>query len=403
MFDIDTIRKDFPALAHHAQNQLVYLDSAATSQKPQCVIDTLNRFYSEENANVHRGAHRLSQSATRAYEDARTKVSRFINCNANELVWTKGATESINLVAYGLTPHIGKGDIILISHLEHHANIVPWQQLAKRTGAVVKALPIDEKGVLKVAESITLIEQLKPKVLAISHASNALGNIQPVRQFITKAKQLGTFTLVDGAQSLLHLRPDVKKLDCDFFVFSAHKCLGPTGVGGLYGRYDMLEMLDVFQCGGEMVTKVTIEETTFNPPPSKFETGTPNIGGILGFASAIDYLNALDKSELLAHEQDLFDHLKVKLAGFEQVRLLGDMEHNIGTVSFVIDGEHPFDLATLLDLEGVAVRHGHHCAQPLMAALGINGTVRVSLAFYNDKNDIDIFINALSNTLEMMA
>ncbi len=403
MFDIDAIRKDFPALAHHAQNQLVYLDSAATSQKPQCVIDTLNRFYSKENANVHRGAHRLSQSATSAYEDARAKVSRFINCDINELVWTKGATESINLVAYGLTPHIHAGDIILISQLEHHANIVPWQQLAKRTGAVIKALPIDEHGVLKVEESLELIEELRPKVLAISHASNALGNIQPVRQFITKAKQLGSFTLVDGAQSLLHLRPDVKQLDCDFFVFSAHKCLGPTGVGGLYGRYDMLEMLDVFQCGGEMVTKVTIEETTFNPPPSKFETGTPNIAGILGFASAIDYLNTLDKNELRAYEQDLFDYLKAQLADFEQVRLLGDMNHNIGTVSFVIDGEHPFDLATLLDMEGIAVRHGHHCAQPLMAALNVNGTVRVSLAFYNDKNDIDTFINALTNTLEMIA
>ncbi|MFY8274956.1 aminotransferase class V-fold PLP-dependent enzyme [Pseudoalteromonas sp. SSDWG2] len=402
MFDIDSITKDFPALAHHANNDLVYMDSAATSQKPQCVIDTLSTFYTTNNANVHRGAHQLSQQATSEYENARAKVSEFINCQRNELVWTKGATESINLVAYGLTPHVTSDDVILITELEHHANIVPWQQLAKRTGASVKAIPVTKSGVLDVDAAYQLIAQYKPKVFAIAHASNALGNINPVADLVAKAKEHGAWTLIDGAQSLLHLRPDMQALGCDFFAFSAHKCLGPTGVGGLYGRYECLELLDVFQSGGEMVSKVTIEKTLFNPPPSKFETGTPNIAGILGFGAAIDYLSTLDLDAMRAHEQALFLDLKSRLMTIDSVTLLGDLTDNVGTISFTIDKEHPFDIATLLDMEGIAVRHGHHCAQPLMSALGVNGTVRVSMAFYNTHSDIDAFIAALNNTLEMI-
>ncbi|WP_105189705.1 aminotransferase class V-fold PLP-dependent enzyme [Pseudoalteromonas sp. T1lg48] len=403
MFDIEAIRSDFPALTHHQQQGIVYLDSAATSQKPQCVIDAVSHFYENGNANVHRGAHRLSSDATKGYELARAKVAEFINCHANELVWTKGATEAINLVAYGLTHRLGKGDVILISELEHHANIVPWQQLAKRSGATLRAIPVNDQGIIETKSALALIEALKPKVLAISQASNALGNIQPVHTLIKAAKAHGGLTLVDGAQSLLHLRPDVKALDCDFFVFSAHKCLGPTGIGGLYGRYPCLEALEVFQTGGEMVTKVTINEAQFNPPPGKFETGTPNIAGVLGFGAAIDYLNALELAQLRAHELQLFAYLQSQIAQFSQVRILGDLNNNIGTISFVVSGEHPYDLATLMDMEGIALRHGHHCAQPLMSALGVNGTVRVSLAFYNNKADVDAFITALANTLEMIA
>nr|WP_325042618.1 cysteine desulfurase [Pseudoalteromonas sp. T1lg88] len=403
MFDIDAIRGDFPALIHHQQQGVVYLDSAATSQKPQCVIDAICDFYENGNANVHRGAHRLSQLATKSYEEAREKAAKFINCQAKELVWTKGATEAINLVAYGLTHLISENDVILISELEHHANIVPWQQLAKRSGASLRAIPVDSEGIINTELALELINELKPKVLAISHASNALGNIQPVQTLIKAANAHNAFTLVDGAQSLLHLRPDVKALDCDFFVFSAHKCLGPTGLGALYGRYQCLEDLDVFQTGGEMVTKVSIEQTQFNPPPSKFETGTPNIAGVLGFSAAIDYLNGLETEQLREHELQLFTYLREQLGQFSEVRILGDMDNNIGTISFVVGGEHPYDLATLMDMEGIALRHGHHCAQPLMSALGVNGTVRVSLAFYNNKADVDAFIMALTNTLEMMA
>ncbi|MBS3796760.1 cysteine desulfurase [Pseudoalteromonas sp. BDTF-M6] len=403
MFDIEAIRSDFPALNHHQQQGIVYLDSAATSQKPQCVIDAVSHFYENGNANVHRGAHRLSSDATKCYEQSRAKVAQFINCHANELVWTKGATEAINLVAYGLTPLVGKDEVILISELEHHANIVPWQQLAKRSGASLRAIPVDVDGIINTEQALELIKELKPKVLAISHASNALGNIQQVETLIKAAKAYDAFTLVDGAQSLLHLRPDVKALDCDFFVFSAHKCLGPTGIGGLYGRYPCLEALEVFQTGGEMVTKVSIEQAEFNPPPGKFETGTPNIAGVVGFGAAIDYLSTLDMEQVREHEMQLFTYLHQQLAQFSQVRILGDLNNNIGTISFVVSGEHPYDLATLMDMEGIALRHGHHCAQPLMAALGVNGTVRVSLAFYNNQADVDAFIAALANTLEMIA
>ncbi|WP_249312973.1 aminotransferase class V-fold PLP-dependent enzyme [Pseudoalteromonas ruthenica] len=403
MFDIDAIRQDFPALTQHGDTERVYFDSAATAHKPRCVIDTLTRFYSQENANVHRGAHQLSQRATSRYEHARQQVAEFIGCQHNELVWTKGATEAINLVAYGLTAQLQPKDVILITELEHHANIVPWQQLAKRTGATLMAVPVTPAGLLDIAQAEQMIAQYRPKVFALAHVSNALGNINPVKALLSQAKQQGAWTLVDGAQSLLHLRPQMADLGCDFFVFSAHKCLGPTGLGGLFGRFSCLQQLDVFQTGGEMVAKVRIEHTEFNPPPSKFETGTPNISAVLGFAAAIEYLNNLDSAALAAYEHSLMQYLVAHLSDIESVSLLGDMQHNVGTVSFYVQSEHPYDIATLLDMEGIALRHGHHCAQPLMHALGVNGTVRVSLAFYNTFAEIDHFISALRNTLEMMA
>lgn len=404
MFDIDAVVADFPALSQTINGEpLCYLDSAATSHKPQVVLNRVTRFYGEQNANVHRGVHTLSQHATVEYENARKNVAAFLAISPQELVWTKGATEAINLVANGLTEQLSTGDVILISELEHHANIVPWQQLAQRTGAKLAAINVTAQGVLDLTDAKQKISQLKPKVLAISHVSNVLGNINPVEQLLAWCKPYGTLTLVDGAQALLHLRPNLTALDCDFYVFSAHKCLGPTGLGGLYGRYNQLEKLAVYQTGGEMIQQVSLNSSTFNPPPSKFEAGTPNIAGVLGFSAAIDYLNQLDKHALQQHEQALYQQLITGLNAIEGIKIWGDCQHNVGVVSFSYQQEHPYDVATLLNGFGVAVRHGHHCAQPLLAALGLNGTVRASLAFYNTAQDITHFLQAMEQTAELLA
>ncbi|MCK8094153.1 SufS family cysteine desulfurase [Pseudoalteromonas sp. 1CM17D] len=402
-FDITKIRNDFPTLNQTLNgNPLVYLDSGATSQKPQSVIDATTRFYNLGNANVHRGRHTLSERATEQYEEARLKTADYFNVNAKEIVWTKGATEALNLLAHGLQRQITGEDTVLITPLEHHANIVPWQVLTQNTGATLSALPLEQNATFNLARCIDMITHTKAKVMCISQASNTLGNITNLAPLIAAAKAVGTLVVVDGAQGAMHLRPNLKQLGCDFYVFSAHKMLGPTGVGGLYGRYELLNALTPFQTGGEMIDTVTLEKTTYRDAPAKFETGTPNIAGVIGFSAAIDYLSALNIEQLQRHEQAIFNYAATQLSKINGITIYSDLNNNIGTLSFNYKSEHPYDLATLLDGFGIAVRSGHHCTQPLMHHLGVKGTVRASFAFYNTHQDVDNFINALKETIELL-
>ena len=402
-FDITKIRNDFPTLNQTLNgNPLVYLDSGATSQKPQSVIDATTRFYNLGNANVHRGRHTLSERATEQYEEVRLKTADYFNVNTKEIVWTKGATEALNLLAHGLQRQITREDTVLITPLEHHANIVPWQVLTQNTGATLSALPLEQNATFNIARCIDMITHTKAKVLCISQASNALGNITNLGPLITAAKAVGTLVVVDGAQGAMHLRPNLKQLGCDFYVFSAHKMLGPTGVGGLYGRYELLNALTPYQTGGEMIDTVTLEKSTYRDAPAKFETGTPNIAGVIGFSAAIDYLSALDIEQLQRHEQAIFNYAATQLSKINGITIYSDLNNNIGTLSFNYKSEHPYDLATLLDGFGIAVRSGHHCTQPLMHHLGVKGTVRASFAFYNTHQDVDNFINALKESIELL-
>lgn len=402
-FDITKIRNDFPTLNQTLNgNPLVYLDSGATSQKPQSVIDATTRFYNLGNANVHRGRHTLSERATEQYEEARLKTADYFNVNAKEIVWTKGATEALNLLAHGLQRQITGEDTVLITPLEHHANIVPWQVLTQNTGATLSALPLEQNASFNIARCIDMITRTKAKVLCISQASNALGNITNLAPLIAAAKAVGTLVVVDGAQGAMHLRPNLKQLGCDFYVFSAHKMLGPTGVGGLYGRYELLNALTPYQTGGEMIDTVTLEKSSYRDAPAKFETGTPNIAGVIGFSAAIDYLSALNIEQLQRHEQAIFNYAATQLSKIDGITIYSDLNNNIGTLSFNYKSEHPYDLATLLDGFGIAVRSGHHCTQPLMHHLGVKGTVRASFAFYNTHQDVDNFINALKETIELL-
>ncbi|AZN32818.1 SufS family cysteine desulfurase [Pseudoalteromonas sp. Xi13] len=402
-FDITKIRNDFPTLNQTLNgNPLVYLDSGATSQKPQSVIDATTRFYNLGNANVHRGRHTLSERATEQYEAARLKTADYFNVNAKEIVWTKGATEALNLLAHGLQRQITGEDTVLITPLEHHANIVPWQVLTQNTGATLFALPLEQNATFNIARCVDMITHTKAKVLCISQASNALGNITNLAPLIAAAKAVGTLVVVDGAQGAMHLRPNLKQLGCDFYVFSAHKMLGPTGVGGLYGRYELLNALTPYQTGGEMIDTVTLEKSTYRDAPAKFETGTPNIAGVIGFSAAIDYLSALNIQKLQRHEQAIFNYAATQLSKIDGITIYSDLNNNIGTLSFNYKSEHPYDLATLLDGFGIAVRSGHHCTQPLMHHLGVKGTVRASFAFYNTHQDVDNFINALKESIELL-
>lgn len=402
-FDITKIRNDFPTLNQTLNgNPLVYLDSGATSQKPQSVIDATTRFYNLGNANVHRGRHTLSERATEQYEEARLKTADYFNVNAKEIVWTKGATEALNLLAHGLQRQITGEDTVLITPLEHHANIVPWQVLTQNTGATLSALPLEQNAMFNIARCVDMITHTKAKVLCISQASNALGNITNLAPLIAAAKAVGTLVVVDGAQGAMHLRPNLKQLGCDFYVFSAHKMLGPTGVGGLYGRYELLNALTPYQTGGEMIDTVTLEKSTYRDAPAKFETGTPNIAGVIGFSAAIDYLSALNIQQLQRHEQAIFNYAATQLSKINGITIYSDLNNNIGTLSFNYKSEHPYDLATLLDGFGIAVRSGHHCTQPLMHHLGVKGTVRASFAFYNTHQDVDNFINALKESIELL-
>lgn len=402
-FDITKIRNDFPTLNQTLNgNPLVYLDSGATSQKPQSVIDATTRFYNLGNANVHRGRHTLSERATEQYEAARLKTADYFNVNAKEIVWTKGATEALNLLAHGLQRQITREDTVLITPLEHHANIVPWQVLTQNTGATLSALPLEQNATFNIARCIDMITHTRAKVLCISQASNALGNITNLAPLVAAAKAVGTLVVVDGAQGAMHLRPNLKQLGCDFYVFSAHKMLGPTGVGGLYGRYELLNALTPYQTGGEMIDTVTLEKSTYRDAPAKFETGTPNIAGVIGFSAAIDYLSALNIEQLQRHEQAIFNYAATQLSKIDGITIYSDLNNNISTLSFNYKSEHPYDLATLLDGFGIAVRSGHHCTQPLMHHLGVKGTVRASFAFYNTHQDVDNFINALKESIELL-
>lgn len=402
-FDINKIRNDFPTLNQQINaNPLVYLDSAATTQKPQSVIDAINEFYTSQNANVHRGRHTLSERATSLYEQARDKTAKYFNVSSKEIVWTKGATEAINLVSNGLRSRFNQNDTIIISVLEHHANIVPWQVLSEQTGAKLLALPVNDDGTLNIKQCCDFIKQSKPSLFAITQASNMLGNITNLKPLITAAKEVNSLVLIDGAQGAMHLKPDLHNLNCDFYVCSSHKMLGPTGLGVLYGKYQELNSLDVYQTGGEMIDKVYLTHSTYRPAPAKFETGTPNISGVLGFSAALDYLNALQNEQLQKYEQKLFNYAAEKLVTIKGITIYSNLSDNIGTLSFNFKDEHPYDLATLLDGYGVAVRAGHHCTQPLMTHLGINGTLRASFCFYNTYEDVDIFINSLKECIALL-
>ncbi|MFQ2549440.1 cysteine desulfurase [Aeromonas caviae] len=393
----DRLRGQFPALAQEVNGHpLVYLDNAATTQKPQAVLDAINHYYRADNANVHRAAHALSGRATRAFEDARETVARFINApRSHEVIWTRGTTEAINLVAqsWGMS-ELRAGDEIVLSTLEHHANIVPWQLVAQRTGAVIRVIPLDERGDLDIAAYLALLGP-RTRLVSVAHVSNALGTVNPVKEMVAAAKAVGALSLIDGAQAVAHLVVDVQAIGCDFYAFSGHKLYGPTGIGVLWGRTELLERMPPWQAGGEMIDRVSFSGTTFNTPPFKFEAGTPHIAGAIGLAAAIGFVMEQDKDSLASHEAALTDYL---VAGLQQVpglRLVGEPGQRAGAVSFLLEDIHPQDAATLLDMQGIALRVGHHCAMPLMESLGIGGTMRASLACYNNRDDVDALLAAL--------
>jgi cysteine desulfurase / selenocysteine lyase len=402
----DDIRQQFPALSQRLENTpLCYLDTAATSQKPQTVIDAMQHFYQQDNANVHRAAHSLSARATTQYESVRKKVKQFIAAaRLDEIIFTHGTTESINMVAYGLSPWLVSGDIILIDTAAHHANIVPWQELAKRTGAVIKPIPLDEHCQIDVAAFDALLT-LKPKIVALCHVSNALGTLNPVKDLVTKAKLQGALTLVDGAQAIAHMEVDVSELGCDFYVFSGHKMYGPTGVGILYGRFEALERLTPMMTGGEMIKTVSFDGTQFGDLPNRLEAGTPPIAEVIGLGVAIDFIQGLPRAQVQAHEQQLLQYLQQQLLRIGDVCLYGvktENSTNVGAVAFNLADEHHQDVGILLDQQGVAVRCGHHCAMPLMHSLNLQGCCRASIGLYTNKADIDVFVAALKEVKALL-
>ncbi|HLR17300.1 MAG TPA: cysteine desulfurase [Alcanivoracaceae bacterium] len=401
--DIQAIRAQFPILSVRAHGKpLVYLDNGATTQKPQAVIDAIEHYYSEQNSNVHRGAHYLGDVATAALEGARDTVASFINAAREEVLWTKGTTESLNLVAHSFGgSQLQAGDEVLISTLEHHANIVPWQQVCARTGASLKVIPLAADGSLDLSNIDALLTE-RTKILSINHASNALGTINPIEQLIAKARQVGAYIVIDGAQAVAHFPVDVKTLDCDFYAFSGHKLFGPTGIGVLYGKKALLEAMPPYQTGGEMIETVTFESSTWNRLPYKFEAGTPHIAGAVGLGAAIDWLTAQDREALWEHEKELLHYATEKARAFPGLRIIGDAKHKVGVLSFLIDNTHPSDVGTLLDQQGIAVRTGHHCTMPLMNELNIPGTVRASFAPYNSKAEIDMLFEGLDKILKFL-
>ncbi|RKZ94270.1 MAG: cysteine desulfurase CsdA, partial [Gammaproteobacteria bacterium] len=389
--DLHTIRTDFPILDQQVNGYpLVYLDNAATSQKPIQVIDAVANYYRKDNANVHRGVHRLSQRATDAYEGAREKVRGFVNARSDkEIIFVRGATEAINLVAQSFVrPQIQAGDEILISHMEHHANIVPWQMLCEQTGAQLKVIPMTKVGELDLSNFDDLLTT-KTKIMAIGHVSNALGTINPVKEMIVKAHAKNIPVLVDGAQAVPHMVVDVQDLDCDFYVFSGHKMFAPTGIGALFGKQELLEEMPPWQGGGDMILSVSFEHTQYNELPYKFEAGTPNISGAIGMGAAIDYMQNIGIANLAQHEHDLLIAATKKVSAIEGVRIIGTAKEKASVLSFMIEGVHPHDVGTIFDQQGVAIRTGHHCAQPVMQFYGIPATARASFAFYNTMDEID--------------
>ncbi len=402
-FDVQKIREDFPILKRKVNgHQLVYLDNAATSQTPTQVVECIVDYYYNYNANIHRGVHSLSQEATDAYEAARKKIQKHFNAkNAYEIIFTAGTTHGINLVANGFTDILKKGDEILVSALEHHSNIVPWQMLCERTGAILKVIPMNEEGELIFSEFENLLGE-KTKLVFLNHISNALGTINPIKKIIEKAHKHGAAVLVDGAQACSHLKPDFQELDVDFYVTSAHKMCGPTGIGMLYGKEEWLQKLPPYQGGGEMISTVTFEKSTYADLPHKFEAGTPNICGVIAFGAAIDYLNNIGFEAIENHEHQLLEYATNKLLEIEGLRIYGTGAEKTSVISFNIEGIHPYDIGTIVDKLGIAVRTGHHCAQPIMDFYKIPGTVRASFAFYNTFEEVDLLVEAVKKAKQML-
>ncbi len=402
-FSVREVREEFPALRRliYGKN-LIYFDNGATSQKPQVVLDAINHFYAKDNANIHRGVHFMSQQATSEYEAARKTIQGHLNAEKpEEVIFTKGTTDSINLVAYSFGHLLSEGDEIIITAMEHHSNIVPWQMLCERKKCVLKVAPINKKGELILEEYEKLLNE-RTKLVSVVHISNTLGTINPVKELIRKAHEVGARVLVDGAQSIQHTQIDVRDMDCDFFVFSAHKVYGPTGIGILYGKEEILEKMPPYQGGGDMIEKVTFERTTYNELPFKFEAGTPHIAGGICLGKALEYLEQFDMEAIKKHETELGEYASDLLSTFEGMRLIGTAKKKTSVVSFVVEGIHPFDIGTLLDKQGIAVRTGHHCTQPLMDFYQVPGTVRASFAFYNTKEEIDTFITAVEKSISML-
>ena len=401
--DLTNIRADFPILSRKVNGQpLVYLDNAATSQTPTQVIDVIADYYQQYNANIHRGVHTLSQEATDKFEHARKTIQKHFNIpKSNEVILTSGTTHSINLVAFGFGTLLDPGDEVIVSALEHHANIVPWQMMCERSGAVLRVIPMTDEGTLDMHTYAELLNK-KTKLVFVNHVSNALGTINPIEEIIKKAHKTGAAVLVDGAQACGHLKPNLKKLDVDFYTVSAHKLCGPTGMGMLYGKEKWLNKLPPYQGGGEMIDEVTFEKTTYADLPHKFEAGTPNICGGIAFGTALDYMNSIGFDEIESYEEELLDYATAKLNQIEGLRIYGNTKHKTAVISFNIDSLHPYDVGTLLDKMGIAVRTGHHCAQPIMDYYKIPGTIRASFAFYNTKDEVDTFVNGVQRAIAML-
>ena len=404
MLDIQKIRADFPILSQKVNGKpLVYFDNGATSQKPQVVIDAISKYYTEINANIHRGVHTLSQLATDAYEVSRNTIQKHINAKHNhEIIFTSGTTFGINLVAHGFGSLLKAGDEVMVSALEHHSNIVPWQFLCEKTGAKLVVIPMNQKGELMMSAFDKLLSD-KTKIVAVNHISNALGTVNPIEYIIKKAHQVGAAVLIDGAQATPHLKPDVQALDCDFYVFSGHKICAPTGVGILYGKEEWLRKLPPYQGGGEMIAEVTFEKTTYADLPHKFEAGTPNISGGIVLGTALDYMNSIGFENIASYEQELLEYGTKRLLEIEGLTIYGTSENKASVISFNIEGIHPYDIGTIIDKLGIAVRTGHHCAQPIMSFFNIPGTIRASFAFYNTKEEIDIFVEAVKKAHMMLS
>ena len=403
LYDVHAVREDFPALHQEVYGHpLVYLDNSATSQKPTAVIDALRHYYEHDNSNVHRGVHALSERATRDYEAARDKVTAFVNAPDRRcVVFVRGTTEGINLVAQSYArPRLSQGDEILITHMEHHSNIVPWQLVCEQTGAVLRVTPVDDRGELELDEYHRLLGP-RTKLVAVVHLSNALGTINPVEEMTAAAHEVGAVVILDGAQAVAHLEVDVQAIDCDFYAFSGHKVYGPTGIGALVGRLELLEEMAPYQGGGEMIRTVSFEGTTYHDLPHKFEAGTPNIAGTVGLGAALDYVRALDLEAIVAHEDGVLTYATDAVDAIPGLEIMGTADRKSGVLSFVLDGVHPHDIGTIVDHEGVAIRAGHHCAMPLMQRFGVAATARASFGLYNTREDADALVAALAKVREM--
>jgi cysteine desulfurase / selenocysteine lyase len=403
VFDVQEIRKVFPTLHQKINGKdLIYFDNGATSQKPISVIQRIHDYYAKENANIHRGVHTLSQEATTAYEEARITIQQYLNAaHSHEILFTKGTTDGINLVAFSFGELLKQGDEIIISTMEHHSNIVPWQMLCERKGCLLRVIKMNDDGELEMDHFKSLLND-RTKLVSITHVSNALGTVNPVKEIIALAKGFGAKVLIDGAQSIQHMKVDVRELDCDFYAFSGHKLFGPTGVGVLYGKEEVLNQMPPYQGGGDMIKEVTFEKTTYNTLPHKFEAGTPHISGGIALGTAFEFLNSLDMEAVAQHEHDLLTYATEKIKSIEGIKIYGEAKDKVSVLSFLVEGTHPYDVGTLLDKMGIAVRTGHHCTQPIMDYFKIPGTIRASFALYNTKEEIDVFISALNRAAAML-